>query len=151
MAGDQAAILICGRYEGVDERVIEHLITEEISIGDYILSGGEVAAMVVVEATSRFVPGVVGKSESVESDSFSQGLLEHPQYTRPRDFRGMKVPEVLISGNHEQIDRWRQRHSLQKTWHTRPDLLARKNLNREEQRILAEIQNDTKGKTHESH
>jgi tRNA (guanine37-N1)-methyltransferase len=151
MAGDQAAILICGRYEGVDERVIEHLITEEISIGDYILSGGEVAAMVVVEATSRFVPGVVGKSESVESDSFSQGLLEHPQYTRPRDFRGMKVPEVLISGNHEQIDRWRRRHSLEKTWHTRPDLLARKNLTREEQRILAEIQNDTKGKTHESH
>lgn len=151
MAGEQGIILICGRYEGVDERVIQHLITDEISIGDYVLTGGEVAAMVIVDATSRFIPGVVGKSESVAFDSFSQDLLEHPQYTRPRDFRGMKVPEVLVSGNHEQIEKWRLRHSLEKTWRTRPDLLARKSLTQGEKRMLDDIKNETKGNTHESH
>ncbi len=151
MAGEQGIILICGRYEGVDERVIQHLITDEISIGDYVLTGGEVAAMVIVDATSRFIPGVVGKSESVAFDSFSQDLLEHPQYTRPRDFRGMKVPEVLVSGNHEQIEKWRLRHSLEKTWRTRQDLLARKSLTQGERRMLDDIQNETKGNTHESH
>ncbi len=151
MAGEQGIILICGRYEGVDERVIQHLITDEISIGDYVLTGGEVAAMVIVDATSRFIPGVVGKSESVAFDSFSQDLLEHPQYTRPRDFRGMKVPEVLVSGNHEQIEKWRLRHSLEKTWRTRPDLLARKSLTQGERRMLDNIKNEKKGNTHESH
>jgi tRNA (guanine37-N1)-methyltransferase len=151
MAGEQGIIVICGRYEGVDERVIRHLIKDEISIGDYILTGGEPAAMVIVDAVSRFTPGVVGKAESVAFDSFSQDLLEHPQYTRPRDFRGMKVPEVLLSGNHEEINQWRLRRSLEKTWRTRPDLLAQKSLTREEQQILADIQNETKGNTHESH
>ena len=151
MAGEPGIILICGRYEGVDERVIQDLITDEISIGDYILTGGEVAAMIIVDATSRFIPGVVGKSESVACDSFSQDLLEHPQYTRPREFRGMKVPEVLVSGNHAQIEKWRLKHSLEKTWRTRPDLLARKSLTREEQRMLTDIKNETKGNTHESH
>jgi len=151
MAGESGMLLICGRYEGVDERVIQHLITDEISIGDYILTGGEPAAMVIVDAVSRYVPGVVGKQESVASESFSQELLEHPQYTRPRDFRGMKVPEVLFSGNHEQIEKWRLKRSLEKTWRTRPDLLAQKSLTREEQQMLADIQNETKGNTHESH
>ena len=151
MAGEPGIILICGRYEGVDERVIQDLITDEISIGDYILTGGETAAMVIVDAVSRYVSGVVGKEESVASESFSQELLEHPQYTRPRDFRGMKVPEVLFSGNHEQIEKWRLKRSLEKTWLTRPDLLAQKSLTRDEQQMLADIQNETKGNTHESH
>ncbi len=151
MAGRAEAILICGRYEGVDERVIECLITEELSIGDYILTGGEPAAAVIVDAVSRFVPGVVGKTESVTWDSFSEGLLEYPQYTRPREFRGMEVPQVLVSGNHAEIDRWRRRRSLEKTWRMRPDLLARKTLNPEDQRMLDDIRTDMKGKTHESH
>ena len=151
MAGESGMILICGRYEGVDERVIHHLITDEVSIGDYILTGGEPAATVVVDAVSRFVPGVVGKQESVASESFSQELLEHPQYTRPRDFKGMKVPDVLVSGNHEQIEQWRLKRSLEKTWRTRPDLLDRKRLTRDEERMLAEIKNERKGNTHESH
>jgi tRNA (guanine37-N1)-methyltransferase len=151
MAGESGMILICGRYEGVDERVIQHLITDEVSIGDYILTGGEPAAMVVVDAVSRYVPGVVGKQESVASESFSQELLEHPQYTRPRDFRGLKVPEVLVSGNHEQIERWRLKRSLEKTWRTRPDLLDRKRLTRDEEQMLAEIKNETKGNPNESH
>ncbi len=151
MAGESGMILICGRYEGVDERVIRHLITDEVSVGDYILTGGEPAATVVVDAVSRFVPGVVGKQESVASESFSQELLEHPQYTRPRDFKGMKVPDVLVSGNHEQIEQWRLKRSLEKTWRTRPDLLDRKRLTRDEERMLAEIKNERKGNTHESH
>ncbi len=151
MAGRAGVILICGRYEGVDERVIESLITEEVSIGDYILTGGEPAAMVIVDAVSRFIPEVVGKAESVTWDSFSEGLLEFPQYTRPREFRGMHVPWVLVSGNHAEIDRWRRRRSLEKTWRMRPDLLAKKDLTPEDQRMLDDIRKDKKGKTHESH
>lgn len=107
-------VLICGRYEGVDERVIRHLATDEISIGDYILTGGEAAAVVIIEAVSRFVPNVVGKTESVKYDSFFEGLLDYPQYTRPSDFKGMKVPEVLFSGDHKKIEYWRRRKSLEK-------------------------------------
>lgn len=118
-------IFICGRYEGVDERVIEHLVTEEISIGDYVLTGGEPAAMVVMDAVSRFVPHVVGKRESVQTDSFSADGFGAPQFTRPRVFRGMKVPDVLFSGDHSKIENWRRQMSLKKTKRVRPDLLEK--------------------------
>ncbi len=122
-------ILLCGRYEGVDERVVEHFVDEEVSIGDYILTGGEFAAMVFMDALSRLVPGVVGKEESVAHDSFSAGkmasLLEYPQYTRPPAFRGLQVPEILLSGDHKKIEQWRQEQSLLRTQKKRPDLYKR--------------------------
>lgn len=116
-------VLLCGRYEGVDERVADALATEEISIGDYVLSGGEPAAMVVIDAVVRLLPGALGSETSALFESFSEGLLDHPQYTRPPDFRGMKVPEVLFSGNHAEIERWRKEAALAKTQRMRPDLL----------------------------
>jgi tRNA (guanine37-N1)-methyltransferase len=116
-------VLICGRYEGVDERVVDGLITDEISIGDYVLSGGEPAAAVVIDATVRLLPGALGSDTSAVFESFSEGLLDHPQYTRPPDFRGMKVPDVLLSGNHAQIERWRREAAIAKTRRNRPDLL----------------------------
>ena len=116
-------VLICGRYEGVDERVSEALATDEISIGDYVLSGGEPAAMVVLDAVVRLLPGALGSETSAVFESFSEGLLDHPQYTRPPEFRGMKVPEVLLSGNHAEIERWRKEAALTKTRRNRPDLL----------------------------
>jgi tRNA (guanine37-N1)-methyltransferase len=122
LAAERQVILICGRYEGVDERVAEHLVDGEISIGDYVLSGGELAAAVVIDAAARFVPGVVGKEGSVRNDSFSDGLLDHPQYTRPREFRGLKVPAVLFSGDHGKIEAWRRAKALEKTARLRPDL-----------------------------
>jgi tRNA (guanine37-N1)-methyltransferase len=116
-------ILICGRYEGVDERVTEHLAHDEISIGDYVLSGGEIPAMVVVDAVTRLIPGALGCGESAERESFSQGLLDYPHYTRPAEFRGLKTPEVLLGGNHAEIERWRRRKSVEKTLRRRPDLI----------------------------
>jgi len=116
-------ILLCGRYEGVDERVADALITDEISIGDYVLSGGEPAAAVVIDAIVRLLPGALGSETSAVFESFSEGLLDHPQYTRPPDFRGMKVPDVLLSGNHAQIERWRKEAAIEKTRRNRPDLL----------------------------
>ena len=116
-------VLLCGRYEGVDERVADALITDEISIGDYVLSGGEPAAVVVIDATVRLLPGALGSETSAVFESFSEGLLDHPQYTRPPDFRGMKVPDVLLSGNHAQIERWRREAAIAKTRRNRPDLL----------------------------
>lgn len=116
-------LLICGRYEGVDERVAEALVTDEISIGDYVLSGGEPAAMVVVDAVVRLLPGALGSDTSAVYESFSEGLLDYPQYTRPPEFKGMKVPEVLLSGNHAEIERWRREAALAKTRLNRPDLL----------------------------
>jgi tRNA (guanine37-N1)-methyltransferase len=136
LAGQDRLILICGHYEGVDARVHEHLATDEISIGDYVLSGGELAAMVVVDAVVRQMPGVLGSPLSSADDSFAQGLLEHPQYTRPAEFRGMKVPEVLLSGNHAEIARWRRQQSLLRTAQRRPDLLARADLTEEEKQWL---------------
>ncbi|HYO90237.1 MAG TPA: tRNA (guanosine(37)-N1)-methyltransferase TrmD [Pyrinomonadaceae bacterium] len=118
-------ILICGRYEGVDERVAERLVTDEISIGDYVLSGGEPAALVLVDAVTRLVPGALGSETSAVHESFSEGLLDYPHYTRPVDFRGMKVPEVLLSGHHAEIARWREGRALEKTKRNRPDLLGR--------------------------
>ena len=116
-------VLICGRYEGVDERVAEALATDEVSIGDYVLSGGEPAAMVVVDAVVRLLPGALGSETSALNESFSEGLLDHPQYTRPPEFEGMKVPEVLLSGNHAEIERWRREAAIAKTKRKRPDLL----------------------------
>jgi tRNA (guanine37-N1)-methyltransferase len=144
LAGYKQLILICGRYEGVDERVIEHLVDKEISIGDYVLTGGELAAAVVVDAVSRFVPGVVGKEGSVERESFKDGLLDFPQYTRPRDFRGYKVPAVLFSGDHKKIARWRLKKALEKTLVRRPDLLKSRQLSSEEEELLKEIQKERK-------
>jgi len=146
LAKKSQIILICGRYEGVDERVVEHLVTDEISIGDFVLTGGESAAIVIVEAVSRFVPGVVGKMDSVRHDSFMEGLLDFPQYTRPREFRGMKVPDVLFSGDHGRIAHWRQRKSIAKTWLRRPDMLERRRLSPAEKKILEEIQHEREEK-----
>jgi len=126
LAGEPWLVLICGRYEGVDERVIEGLPAEELSIGDYVLSGGEIPALVVLEAITRLVPGVIGREESHQRDSFGHdGLLDHPHYTRPQEFRGMAVPEILLSGDHAEIDRWRREAALEKTRRNRPDLLER--------------------------
>ena len=122
LAAHEHLVLICGRYEGVDERVAEHLADEEISIGDYVLAGGELAALVVIEAVSRLVPGVLGNPVSLETESHTHHLLEHPQYTRPPEFRGWKVPEVLLSGNHGEVDKWRRARSVELTRSRRPDL-----------------------------
>ncbi len=120
-------IILCGHYEGVDQRVIDALIDEEISIGDYVLTGGEIPAMVLVDSVSRFVPGVLGSEESASDESFSDGMLEYPQYTRPREYRGMMVPDVLLSGNHAEIEKWKKLQSLSATAEKRPDLLINKN------------------------
>lgn len=134
-------ILICGRYEGVDERV-KSIITKEISIGDYVLTGGEIPAMVIVDAVVRLVPGVLGDPDSLREESFQWGILEYPQYTHPRDFEGMKVPDILLSGNHEKIRRWRRKEALRKTFLKRPDLLEKTNLTQEDLELLEEIKKE---------
>jgi len=141
LARESHVIMICGRYEGVDERIREHLVADEVSIGDYVLTGGELAALVVLDAVARLLPGVLGDESSPESESFSSGLLEYPQYTRPAEFRGYNVPEVLVSGNHEQIRKWRRAQSLERTLHRRPDLLESAPLTEEDRRILGRIKN----------
>jgi tRNA (guanine37-N1)-methyltransferase len=138
-------ILVCGRYEGVDERIRE-FVDKELSIGDYILNGGEAAALVILEAVSRLIPGVLGKLESTEGESFSTGLLEFPHYTRPRSFRGREVPEVLVSGHHREIERWRLRESLKRTLLRRPDLLEHKPLTPEEQDLLEDLKQEQRKK-----
>lgn len=132
-------ILICGRYEGVDERVREHLADREISLGDYILTGGELSALVVIDATARLVPGVLGNDDSASRESFSQGLLEYPQYTRPVQYSGWQVPEVLQSGNHARIERWQRIEALRRTWRRRPELLEKTELGSEDRKLLEEI------------
>jgi tRNA (guanine37-N1)-methyltransferase len=139
LAKQSQLILICGHYEGVDERVREHLATDEISIGDYVLSGGELAAMVVMDGVFRLVPGVLGSEESPLDDSHVGGLLEYPQYTRPPEYRGWPVPEVLLSGNHAQINRWRREQAIRRTLQQRPELLARAELSSEEERLLERL------------
>lgn len=143
MAGElsqlQRLVLICGHYEGVDERVREHLVDKEISIGDYVLTGGELSALVVLDAVSRLVAGVLGNSRSAREDSFATGLLEHPHYTRPARYRAWPVPEVLLNGNHKEIEYWRRRESLRRTSLRRPDLLEKLSLGEADRRILAEI------------
>jgi tRNA (guanine37-N1)-methyltransferase len=123
LSGEQTLVFLCGRYEGVDERIREHLVGREISLGDYVLSGGETAAAVVIEAVARLLPGVLGNEESLQEESFARGLLEYPQYTRPAEFRGWEVPEVLTSGDHGNIKKWRDEQSRQRTRLRRPDLL----------------------------
>jgi tRNA (guanine37-N1)-methyltransferase len=141
LASTDGFALVCGRYEGIDERVRGHLATEELSIGDYVLSGGELAALVVVEAVARLLPGALGDEEGARDDSHSSGLLEYPHYTRPPDFRGWKVPEILLSGNHAQVERWRRRRALARTFRRRPDLLANASLTEEEKRLLEDWRN----------
>lgn len=131
-------VLLCGRYEGIDERIVETCVDEEISIGDYVLSGGELGAMVLLDAVTRLIPGVLGHADSAAEDSFSEGWLDCPHYTRPEEFAGQRVPEVLLSGNHALIRRWRLKQSLGRTWQRRPELLAELTLSKEQQQLLAE-------------
>jgi tRNA (guanine37-N1)-methyltransferase len=133
-------VLICGRYEGVDERVRRHLVTDEISIGDYVLAGGEIPAMVVVEAVTRLIPGVLGDPSATFEDSHAEGLLEYPHYTRPPVFRGYAVPDVLLSGHHAQITRWRRQQALRRTWEHRPDLLDQAHLTDEDRAFLRQLE-----------
>jgi tRNA (guanine37-N1)-methyltransferase len=141
LADRETLVLVCGRYEGIDER-IRTFVDEEISIGDYILSGGETAALVVIDAVARLVPGVLGRQESTVHESFTDSLLEYPQYTRPEEFRQLRVPDVLLSGNHAEIARWRRRQSLLRTRARRPDLLDRANLSAEEKQWLSKESNE---------
>ena len=139
LAKEEHLVLLCGHYEGVDQRALDACIDEEISIGDYILTGGELAAMVLTDAVSRFIPGVLGSGESAEEESFSDGLLEYPQYTRPRELNGMEVPEVLLSGDHAKIKAWRRKESLRATKKFRPDLLQKAELTDKEKKMLEEL------------
>ncbi len=135
-------IFICGHYEGFDERIRQHLVTDEISIGDYVLTGGELPALVVIDSVVRLLPDVLGNESSAETDSFRNGLLEHPHYTRPAEFRGWKVPDVLLSGHHENIERWRLKESLRRTYLRRPDLLQKIELTAELSELLEEIRQE---------
>jgi tRNA (guanine37-N1)-methyltransferase len=137
-------VLLCGHYEAIDERVVEALVDEELSIGDYVLTGGELAALVVIDAAARLVHGVLGDEESAYRDSFGDGLLDHPHYTRPAEFRGRKVPDVLLSGNHADIEKWRRRESLKATLMKRPDLLATAYLTDEDRKILEVLKKELK-------
>jgi tRNA (guanine37-N1)-methyltransferase len=139
LARQTQVILICGRYEGFDERIREHLVDREISLGDYILTGGELSALVVIDAVARLIPGVLGNDASAYNESFSQGLLEYPQYTRPAQYSGWDVPEVLLSGNHAQIERWQRIEALRRTWRRRPDLLEKMELTGEDRTFLEKI------------
>ncbi len=140
-------IFLCGHYEGVDMRVQEHLVDEVISIGDYVLTGGELPAMVIIDAVARNIPGVLGSAESAPQDSFYHGLLEYPQYTRPREFEGHEVPPVLLSGNHAEIERWRRKQSLKLTKEKRPDLFAQIELSDRDKKLLQEIEKESVGES----
>lgn len=140
LATEEELVILCGHYEGVDQRVLDTCIDEEISIGDYILTGGELAAMVLTDCVSRFIPGVLGSSESAETESFSDGLLEYPQYTRPAEWNGIKVPDVLLSGNHAMIRDWRRKESLRTTRRFRPDLLEKAELDKKDKKWLKEME-----------
>jgi tRNA (guanine37-N1)-methyltransferase len=135
--------LICGRYEGVDERIREHLVTDEISIGDYVLTGGELPALMIVDAVSRLIPGVLGDPTGAEDDSHSMGLLEYPHYTKPPEFRGAKVPDVLVSGNHAKINKWRREQALTRTFNKRPDMLEKAELNKEDIKFIKSLKSDS--------
>jgi tRNA (guanine37-N1)-methyltransferase len=142
LAQESALTLLCGRYEGVDERLLRRRVDEELSLGDFVLSGGELAAMALIDACVRQLPGALGDERSALEESFAGGLLDCPQYTRPEEYRGERVPEVLLSGHHENIRRWRLKQALGRTWLKRPDLLAAKVLSEEERRLLAEFQQE---------
>lgn len=142
LSREEHLIFICGHYEGYDERIRTHLVTDEISIGDYVLTGGELAAMVVIDSVVRLLPEVLGNAESHQNDSYSTGLLEHPHYTRPADFRGMKVPDTLISGNHKLIEEWRMKEALKRTFQRRPDLLEKTELTKDQAKWLEELKKE---------
>lgn len=137
-------VFICGHYEGIDDRIREHIVDEEISIGDYVLTGGELPAMVVIDTVARLLPGVLGAEDAASSDSFYAGLLEYPHYTRPREFNGWEVPEILLSGDHGKIERWRRKESLRNTLVRRPDLLSQANLDKADLKLLEEIKKESK-------
>jgi tRNA (guanine37-N1)-methyltransferase len=139
---EEGLILLCGRYEGIDERLIERCVDEEISIGDFVLSGGEIPAMALIDAVVRQLPGVLNDAQSAVEDSFVSGLLDCPHYTRPEEYAGLRVPDVLMSGHHEKIRRWRLKQSLGRTWQRRPELLARRQLSKEETQLLAEYKTE---------
>jgi tRNA (guanine37-N1)-methyltransferase len=138
--------LLCGRYEGVDERIREHLVTDEISIGDYVLTGGELPALMIIDAVSRLIPGVLGDPTGAEDDSHSMGLLEYPHYTRPPEFRGWKVPDILLSGDHAKIDKWRREQALTRTFHKRPDMLEKAELSDKEKNFVESLRLKFRGK-----
>jgi tRNA (guanine37-N1)-methyltransferase len=149
LSSEAGLTIICGHYEGIDERVRDSIVDQEISIGDYVLTGGELPAMILVDSISRLINGVLGDADSCKRDSFYNGLLEHPHYTRPREFRGFKVPDVLLSGNHQKIERWRKKESLKRTYKRRKDLLEAKKLSDEENELLEEIKSELKGEVDE--
>jgi tRNA (guanine37-N1)-methyltransferase len=142
LSGLGHVVLLCGRYEGIDERVRDLVATEELSIGDFVVSGGETPALIVIDAVSRLVPGVVGDRESVEQDSFAHGILDYPHYTRPAEFAGRRVPDVLLSGHHAEVRRWRMRQALRRTLERRPDLIDEGGLTREQRDLLGEVTDD---------
>jgi tRNA (guanine37-N1)-methyltransferase len=144
LAGRQAVTLLCGRYEGVDERLLARRVDEELSLGDFVLSGGELAAMALIDAVVRQLPGALGDAQSAAAESFAEGLLDCPQYTRPEQYAGERVPEVLLSGHHERIRRWRLKQSLGRTWLRRPELIAARALSAEEQGLLEEFKQELK-------
>ncbi|PYZ93168.1 tRNA (guanosine(37)-N1)-methyltransferase TrmD [Salipaludibacillus keqinensis] len=143
-AKEDHLILICGHYEGYDERIREHLITDEISLGDYVLTGGEIGAMAIADSVTRLLPGSLGNEQSAITDSHSTGLLEYPHYTRPAEFRGLKVPDILLSGHHKRINEWRHHQALKRTYERRPDMLDEKELSSEDEKILRQIQSEEK-------
>ena len=140
LSQETQVMLICGRYEGIDERVREHLATDEVSIGDYVITGGELAAAVIIDAVGRMIPGALGDPAATYKDSHADGLLEYPQYTRPAEFRGWRVPEILVSGDHPKVDRWRREQALLRTLRWRPELLAKVDLGAEDRRFLASLE-----------
>jgi len=142
LSKEHGLVIICGHYEGVDQRVIDRFVDMEISIGDYVLTGGELPAMVLIDCVGRLIPGVLGNPESTQDESFSRGLLEYPQYTRPYEYEGYTVPDVLLSGNHQEIQRWRLKESLRNTLQKRPDLLEKAELSPYEMELLEEIKNE---------
>ena len=142
LAGKKGLIIVCGRYEGIDERIRTLFAEDDVSLGDFVLSGGEIAAMAILDAVTRLIPGVLGSSESAKTDSFGDGLLEYPHYTRPPEFEGMTVPETLLSGNHELIRKWRRKESLRRTRELRPDLFSEIELTREDLKMLSEIEQE---------
>ncbi|MFY0517118.1 tRNA (guanosine(37)-N1)-methyltransferase TrmD [Lysinibacillus sp. UGB7] len=142
LAQEEELVFLCGHYEGYDERIRQHLVTDEISIGDFVLTGGELGAMTVIDSVVRLLPGVLGQEDSHIQDSFSTGLLEHPHYTRPAEFRGMKVPDILLSGNHAKIEQWREEQSLKRTFERRPDLFEQYPLSDKQKAYLEKLKNE---------
>ena len=143
LSGHERIALLCGRYEGVDERIREHLVTDEISIGDYVLTGGELPALMIIDAVSRLIPGVLGDPTGAEDDSHSMGLLEYPHYTKPAEFRGWKVPDVLVSGDHAKIEKWRREQALLRTFNKRPDMLEKAELSEKDKKYIEKLKGDS--------